>query len=86
MTSECFDSHFQNISQIYKPFSPDCYIFCACSIDTHIGHGQRHMVIMPYMAIMPYYDQIWQNCHGHMVINVINMGVYGTSTKKLAVW
>ena len=47
-----------------------------------MGHGLRHLVMMPFMARVPYYDQIWQYGHGHMVIIVTNISVYGTSEKR----
>ena len=86
MTSERFDSHFQNISQIYKPFSPDCYIFSARSIDTNIYYIYDHMAkaILPYLVIIWHYGHIWH--FDHTALTMADMGVYRTSTKNVAIW
>jgi len=42
--------------------------------------------IIPYMAISPYYDQIWQHGYGDMVISAANISVYGKSTTNIAIW
>jgi hypothetical protein len=64
MASDHFFFYFSQEGPIDLIPSPDCCIFTACSIDTHIGHLWCYMAL----AIWPYgYMAIWPK-YGHVAI------------------
>ena len=62
MPSKTFCSHFSQDGQINLIPSPDCYIFIALSIDTHIDQHRSHIAIWPNGHM----GKIWP--YGHMTI------------------
>ena len=64
MPAKCFGSHFSQSGQINLISSPECHIFIALSMDTHIGYSNSHIAISLYgriAIILPYgYTAIWR--------------------------